>query len=280
MKRNVPAGVENHPAFRGFNTGCCGRLVGHMAWVTVFVSDPESHWNAASEMRYKESEEKAIRFLMDSGGTAAGLHIKERAHYRVSLPFQEKRSEYKHTVSEAVLKMGYLSFEDMRASLRQTFFGVEHVAVFFVFNKKDRSFASVSNGHKSILSTRRSYVATDEFGVIYAGSRVYLPFVICHELLHLYGAMDYYYPDTVKREAEKHFLHSIMLDFGGVIHVDEFTKFLVGWNDDLTPDAIDFLKKTIVTRRSVSLDSITIHKPLKRRTVLEIAGKGDQHVDH
>ena len=116
--------------------------------------------------------------------------------------------------------------------------------------------------------------------MIYAGSSAYLHFVICHELLHLYGAMDYYYPALVKREADKHFLHSIMLDFGGVIHIDEFTKFLVGWNDDLTPDAIDFLKKTIVTRRSVSLDSITIHKPLKRRTVLEIAGKGDQHVDH
>ena len=275
--RTIPKEIETHPAFKGYNAGCCGRLVGRMAFVTVFISDSVSKWESASEMNYKQAENDAISFLMQSGGVEAGLRVVQRIYYRVALTFEEKREKYNQAVSAAIHILGFSSFNEMRSSVCKNCSDIDHVAVFFVFNKVDRSFASISNHHKNIHSTRRSHMFGSEYSVIYAGSKTYLSYSICHELLHLYGAVDYYYPETVKKEANKVFLHSIMLDFEGKIHIDEFTKFLIGWSNCLTPKSIDFLKNTISTRRTLRPINSIIQNTTNRRTVKI---KGEQYVNH
>ena len=64
---------------------------------------------------------------------------------------------------------------------------------------------------------------------------------LLHELLHLFGAEDFYYPAAIKTAAEKWLPGSIM---NGGDSIDDLTRVLIGWDDRLTSNAVDFLEAT------------------------------------
>ena len=66
---------------------------------------------------------------------------------------------------------------------------------------------------------------------------------LVHELLHLFGAVDLYYPENLKQVGKKYLPGSIMCD-GNVI--DDLTRYLIGWKRQLQSDSMawKFLEET------------------------------------
>lgn len=104
--------------------------------------------------------------------------------------------------------------------------GVASAPVVFVLNKPGRAaaYSSYSEGAEEYLTVYSSEYST-----------------FCHELLHLYGARDYYYPMAVSDAAATFLPDSIMLSGGTV---DELTAYTVGWTKSLGRQAIGFLRAT------------------------------------
>lgn len=68
--------------------------------------------------------------------------------------------------------------------------------------------------------------------------------VVRHELLHLFGAEDYYHVPVVKEAVKEHLPTSIMLSSRDDNRVDPLTAYLVGWVGELTEEARSVLSKT------------------------------------
>ncbi len=68
------------------------------------------------------------------------------------------------------------------------------------------------------------------------------PSTVRHELLHLYGAEDFYYHEGVEAAAELHFPNTIMIHSGSNgSETDPLTAYLVGWTDEPGEEAQAFL---------------------------------------
>ena len=218
-------------------------MVGNLAVVSIFVSDTVSLWNSYDRANYKYEVNEACDFLLINGGREAGLRFKEQIYFDTTLPYLEKRDNYKQNIKDILNQMGFESFMSFRASIIQTHSNIDTVAVFFVFNKDNRSFALSVKGHKTMRSTRRSDFSVEEYSVLYAKSHGKTAFTISHELLHLYGAIDYYYPDTTSQSAIIYAPHSIMLCSNEHPVIDGLTRYLVGWNCNLTNPSQTFLER-------------------------------------
>ena len=59
-----------------------------------------------------------------------------------------------------------------------------------------------------------------------------------HELLHLFGAEDFYFPPAIEKAAEKWLPGSIM---NGGDTIDDLTRVLIGWDEHLSGNAECFL---------------------------------------
>jgi hypothetical protein len=65
-----------------------------------------------------------------------------------------------------------------------------------------------------------------------------------HELLHLYGAQDFYLIDEVKEAAEIYLPCSVMGSDEQVVKTDDLTAYIVGWTAELSGSALQFLDAT------------------------------------
>ena len=100
----------------------------------------------------------------------------------------------------------------------------------FVLNKTGRASASISNVEWITMFHKSGYNGFQ------------------HELLHVFGAKDFYYPKEVEQWATKHFPESIMNSSDE--EVDTLTAYLVGWTDTVADNAIAFLKDSIAITES------------------------------
>jgi hypothetical protein len=115
---------------------------------------------------------------------------------------------------------------------------VNEVPIILAFNESGRSFAFKKN-----LNDRYN---TQETSVVFfendEGPEYYKKTIV-HELLHQFGAIDYYYPKAVTETAKKYLYNSIM-GIGQPV-VDDFTAYLIGWKDTISANTYWFLKETM-----------------------------------
>jgi len=126
-------------------------------------------------------------------------------------------------VKQALKEIGFSSPNSIVARLKNEF-KVNEVALLFCYNGPNRSF-SYPNPNASGFEYAMLYGKDEDFR---------------HELYHLFGARDYYIPSIVNTLAEHYFYRSIMLTTDG--YVDEFTAYLLGWNQNVTHKMLDFLE--------------------------------------
>lgn len=110
------------------------------------------------------------------------------------------------------------------------------IAVVFAINRASRAYA---------LPERQNVYRDSEYCVTFRSYELALQrphIVIAHEILHLFGAADLYTPQNVAALAKIYFPQSIM-DDGETM--DEITRYAIGWTDDLSENAVEFLAKTI-----------------------------------
>lgn len=224
---------KNHLFLEYRDRGNCRMLEGKVGVLLVFVSDSESSWDVAS----KEKAESKLRWEMSRlYGYAEAADVSLTLYYGdwdVTSSLDVEAGNVKDWETEVTAAMEYTSIHHLQTELLQNW-GVDSAPVVFLLNKPGRAVA---------YSTTREQGA--EYLVLYGFDLN--PF--CHELLHLYGARDYYYPASVGVSAREHLPGSIMAT-GDVM--DDLTAYTVGWRGLLTADARQFLKDTAhLTRKDL-----------------------------
>ncbi len=203
------------------------RFTGDVAVVCIFVGDGESSWTEEELSRTFYEQKAALEQLEEAAKEYGAVLDITLGYYEYETTEILDRNAYLRW-SETVLKgLGFNGRDSVNAQLDEML-GCDESAVVFCFDKEERSFALSAN-----------YSAGTEFAVVYGKDAEALP----HEVCHLFGAYDYYFPKVVEDAAEKYFPDSVMLG-GGRVEVDSFTAYLIGWTDEVYPDALSFLEAT------------------------------------
>ncbi len=207
-------------------------LSGGVLITVVLVDEPDCKWTEADIRKLKSTQDEATRNLLKDA-KRYGVPLDIKLHYikgRASTAVD--RSNYDAWVDD-VLTTTELRNEDVATRTLKSRYYAKEVPVIFSVNRKGRSFA-VLNG-------------AFEHTIIYNDQGDYR-----HELLHLFGAMDFYYPEDAKRLARKYFPDSIMLGQSRNQTVDALTAYLVGWTNKLSPEAEQFIAETAhITDRDI-----------------------------
>lgn len=228
--------VKNVFALHGKNCGCSLQLRGKVVLIAFLVNDGESHWDAASQAALVEVLKSASeRLMVDSRLGKQDLQI-AYAYCQVSVPYVVNRKTSKNCVFDVLRQFGYKSVSEYQKHYEQKF-ERDETSVSFVFNKTFRSYATQITNN---VIPEEPMPVGEEYSMVSfeknnhnESEKSFL-----HELMHQFGAIDYYYPEYLKFKAEKFFPGSIMND--GMV-IDDLTRFVIGWDDKPTQQAVDFL---------------------------------------
>ena len=209
------------------NVGPCGAFVGKIYFLFVFVSTKEHPWNKTSVNEFYKHYYK----LVDNVNYWAKYY---GANVSLDTGYFIYDSPYDHHPD--MKWMDYIlthHFHQETPNLGELYkyyaerYHVDACPFIFVFNRKGRSYATTAD-----LIKYRNF--KHEKAVVFNYKKK-MDNVILHEVLHLFGAIDFYYPDYLTEEINKFYPNSIMLTTANS-EIDPFTAFLIGWKK--TPDYI------------------------------------------
>ena len=220
---------ENHAFFREINKGPCRRMRGNVFVEMVFVEDQVNTWTKEEIDAFFPVYKKAVKGLCKSA-QAAGVELSFTtviSRHRWNGKMDPNRF-YADTLPQLKMdyyrSLGYGSAEQYIAERKRKYRGDE-VAMFFVLERSFRAYACNGQDVEFCVMTNEN----DEHAV-------------AHELLHLFGAADLYYPYHVYGLTKEYFPESIMCTVSGM-EVDPVTRYLVGWDRKLSPKAEEYLYK-------------------------------------
>ncbi len=216
---SVPDSLRDHVYLNMRVWGHCEKMTGNVVATVIFVNDPTAVWTDAQISAVRgELEATAARIMSDAAVYGAQLQ----------LSFQYKISTTNETIVEgdnikwmdsALTAIGLPDRSGVNTALESAY-GVDTAPVIFVANQKGRDFA------------------TSQFCTLYEDASAFY-----HELNHIFGAKDFYYPDDVYTLAQTHLSNTIMIDSSKGV-MDDLTAYLIGWTDTLSDSAMGFLQET------------------------------------
>lgn len=215
--------------FSNMKQGDSVSLKGDVLIFFVIVDDEESAWTEDDVKSFKADQEAAMSRLT-AQAKRYGAQLQLRADYvQCKISGTMTRDNYSFAVDKALTYTDYIFDYSAVREIKEDY-SADEVAVVFAFNKAGRSFA---------IQKTSDWVDSFEYVILYSNDSEY---ALCHELLHVFGAQDFYYHSAVEKAAEKHFGSSIMID--ATADVDDLTAYLVGWTDELSDKAKAFLDDT------------------------------------
>lgn len=231
-----------------YGTGTCTTLTGNPYILYLFVSDNESRWTEGEAIYFIDHclspgvwwlEEEASRWgvELDFGagwyyGSGDGF-----CHYNGILNDCDAGGN-SDILEQVAVSMGFASKEDLHRNA-QSWSGQEEVLFVVVPNKPGRSYAFMDGVNDEFVYMEHCVI----FGQNkYVDEGVYpaCPATSAHEILHCFGAEDYYIDGTSRRQiAQSYFPNDIML----TIYMDDirynsishYTAYTVGWTGSV-PD--------------------------------------------
>lgn len=234
MDYNDWQAIKNHYYLGSRNSGPSKALRGDVVVINILVNDYMSNWMYPAHVMEYQNAFNAMSVTLMSAAAASGASLTVRSvFYQVNLPaVADAGCSWLPNVFQS---LGYANTDDMQRRHEQAY-SCDETPIIIGFNRPMRSFAIADNA-KNIIRF------SDETSVVFRHLHGFFdPTVFEHELLHQFGAVDYYYPDSTVRAAQKYFPASIM--YQGGPEIDDLTRYLIGWTDELTPKAIAFLKET------------------------------------
>ena len=228
---------RDHVLFRAKGHGNVKQCRGKIHVRVFFVDDADSSWDDSARDVCRKVLADVARTLEREAGPAAGLEVSWSDENRKT---DRSCSDMEIAHSEVPALLGASGRPGV--SKIQNEFKKAHkcdeAPLVFVWNRKIRSCCEASDS-----PYRHAEWATIGLENDIHGDTCSLWSSLLHELLHLFGAVDYYYPDAVKEAAMKWLPSSVMNEGGGTA-IDDLTRVLVGWDDTLSPAATTFLNDT------------------------------------
>ena len=219
---SVPEELRKHVFLEGRARGSCRKLCGKAAFLCVFVTDGESTWTEDEMAAAKLEFENAASFITSEAERYG-------AEVQVVIAYAEGEAENPDApdaVDRMLEKAGYGS-ESLATEKIMKDAQAESGVVVLCYNSNERSFAQM--GLSETANERMTLYNADSFTFV-------------HEAFHLFGAVDLYYPEEVKKAAVNAFGDSIMKENTEV--VDSLTAYLIGWTDQIGNDALRFLRES------------------------------------
>lgn len=220
---SVPAELRNHVYLNARGWGYCEKLTGNVVATVLFVSDPDAGWSDG-EIENAKSQFQTIadRIIADAASYGAQLNLTLQ-YKAVSTSVKIVDNETADWMASALAAAGLPALKDSNPALESTY-GADAAPVIFIANHGGRAFASSYGG--------------SEYAILYQNTHAFY-----HELSHIFGAKDFYYPADVKELAETYLSNSIMTNSSSGV-MEDFTAYLIGWTDTLSDTALSFLKET------------------------------------
>lgn len=194
---------------------------GNIAVTVLFVSDPDGKWadNEIAEIKQQLQDEVA-RITTDA--SKYGKSVKLTFQYKtVSTSAKILEGNANDWVESALKSAGFPERSKLERALAKQY-GADFAPVMFVANHNGRSNAMPSFGYALLYDDPNAFY---------------------HELSHLFGARDFYFPSDVKELAATYLPDSVMVN-SGTGTMDDLSAYLVGWTDKLSQNALDFLYAT------------------------------------
>ena len=227
----VPKGLENHIYLDSRSGGSCNSLTGKVLLTIIFVNDADSSWTKEDIQEIQTEQTKAASSLKESALSYGAELELEMNYMEVDVKESFTRLDHYEWVKNALCQAGFKNTEEASEEIKRKY-DVKEAPILFYANRPGRSFAIQYDNSDRL-----------EYSILYRDAGDFR-----HELNHLFGADDYYYPEKVKTIAQKYFQESVMLSSDSQ-KVDSLTAYLIGWTDEIEEDALEFLYETVdITR--------------------------------
>ncbi len=216
----VPEELRSNFFLKQKEAGCCKTLSGNVAVAVVMVDDSVCQWNSEAKAELQTTlQTNGEKVVADAAAYQTDLSLSFH-YYTAQVAGDVGGDDKEQWYEEALKSAGLPAMSEMHDYLTKKH-SAKEAPVMFVLNKSGRASASTGQSESIIMFHKSGY---DGFQ---------------HELLHVFGAKDYYYPSEVKQWAMERFPNSIMNSGGN--EVDSFSAYLVGWTDAVADNAIAFL---------------------------------------
>lgn len=228
---------------KDYNFGTCKTLSGNISVILFYVDDFESKWtNEEIDLFTKNEVEPGLVFLeQEAKKYGVELNLTVQKSYSEIYYDDEVITSVANTgfasadvLWQAALQINYPSSQKMIQTFRNKY-KTEEVICLTVFNKSGTAYA--------FNPTRDSNLNIDEHCIVFArdlnstknGPAGSQASVVAHEMLHLFGAEDYYASTSRKSLAKEHYPDDIMLSAAYDIKtntIEDVTAFYVGWTNE------------------------------------------------
>lgn len=226
--KNVPSELRENVYLDYIGGGYCEKLSGNIEINVIFVTDNDSKWDQASKSKaVTEIQEQQALISNTAASFGITANISVRYHEGKLIGQSITSDNVDLNWKSSVLNSAGLGDASTAQTNIESSRGVSSAPLVFLFNTSGRATAShQSTGRVGVESI-----------MLYSNGISSL----FHEMCHLYGAKDFYYPNDVESLAKKYLPESIMNDGETV---DPLTAFIIGWTDTLSPSAESFLRET------------------------------------
>jgi len=215
--------------------GTSRSMEGDIMLYCIFVEDSESSWSDEEIHEMYDGVWKDTAYL-ESQAALYGVYLKFSSAWNLVQVPEEEEDRWYDYLMETVYNSPEHNYEEVQSYFEEMY-EVDDMPFLFFFNKEGRCCCYMA-------TEGMEYVP--EFAMYYP-STMSDDLSIAHELYHLYGARDLYYPDELKEYAQSYFPDSAML-IGGR-NLDELTAYLIGWTDTPGAKAAEFMDKTAHIRQ-------------------------------
>ncbi len=231
---------------KNYGVGSCYDMKESICYLIIFLDDKESSWSEEDKLKFMEKKfEPSLSFLHEK---AESYNVTLNDKYLVYEKEDKSAVTYSQVIDADIVEngsqdgilsavassLGYPSVRSMNLNLKKDL-EVDQVAYLIVLNKKGRSYK-----HSHQINSTEKY----EFCVFFNDTILYkdgnCTSTIAHEILHLFGAEDYYdpYGEFPKREklAKELYPNDIMNETFKNINdaeIGNFTAYTVGWIDEM-----------------------------------------------
>lgn len=213
----------------GRHAGISTKLRGTAALVSVYLHSTPHSWSDSSKRQFEHQLKLACEWLE-----------KEAKRYGTFLRIQPYVYDIPAPLCPDPMHGLTLLLQHFRASAvsglqkhYESTLQVNEAPIQLAFDTMGRSFAYMQRG-------TASFAVCPEISHIFYAYQPNTWEAIAHELLHQFGAIDYYFPAPLMQSAQRNFGNSIMGI--GTPEVDELTAYLIGWRDTVGADSIRFLR--------------------------------------